>query len=79
MNLHALLDDCGVLARLRAAGKLVGKGGGTIKGVHEGVAGDGGTGATGSGGEGVVEPRLVAAHQVLDCLVGREVNRMCRS
>lgn len=51
----------------------------TIKGVHEGVAGDSGTCAAGSGGEGVVKPRLVAAHQLLDGLVGCEVNRMCRS
>lgn len=49
----------------------------TIKGVHERVAGDGGTGAAGSSSEGVVESRLVTAHKVLDSLVGREVNRMC--
>lgn len=59
VDLHALLDNCGVLVRL-APGKL-GRGV-TIKGVHEGVAGDGGTGAAGSSCEGVVETRLVAAH-----------------
>jgi len=51
----------------------------TIKGVHQSITGDSGASTAGGSREGVVLAGLVSAHEVLDGLIRREVNRMRRS
>ncbi len=51
----------------------------TVKGVHQSIAGNGGAGAAGSRGEGMVDANPVADHEVLDGLIGCEIDGMGRT
>lgn len=49
-------------------------GGHTVKGIHEGITGDGRASTASSSSEEMMLANLVTAHQVLDSLVSRKVN-----
>jgi len=51
----------------------------TIEGIHQGVAGDCGASTTGRSSQRVVNASLVTTHEVLDSLIGSEIDSMRRA